>query len=472
MKNNRREFLKMTGMAGAGMVMGRFGVQGGDQAPPVDPGPQRFNMHGYAAPALDVVRVGVVGLGNRGSGTVLRMASIEGVEITALCDLEESRVRRSADAISDRHRPRRFHGSQEGWKRMCEMEELDLVCIATPWHLHTDQAVFAMEHGKHVFVELPAAQTLEECWRLVNTSEETRRHCVQEASSCHSPRQAVMLNMARRGFLGELVHGEGAYIHDLLLDYNFTKTVYHSNWRLKENIDRHGNLYPQHGLGTIAQMMDLNYGDRLDYMVSMSTNDFSMGPAAERLAAEDPFWEPYVGRDYRGNMNTSILRTRRGRTIMLQHDVSSPRPYTRIALVSGTEGIIRKFPRPIRIARSHDGWLEQEEVDALFEEYTPEMIRRFSDHDRRATTDRAGHSYARVSPTDWKLIDSLRNGLPVEMDVYDAALWSSIIPLSEWSAANGSHPADVPDFTRGAWQNNPRGMDIDLNNGGGTTRLL
>ncbi|MEX2404780.1 MAG: Gfo/Idh/MocA family oxidoreductase [Balneolales bacterium] len=467
MKNNRRDFLKSSSIAATGMFLGGSLKAGANNPFPVTHR-QSFNMHGYAAPALETVRVGMFGVGNRGSGTVQRLSSIEGVEIKAICDLEADRVEEAIDSISATQSPDAYSGGQDEWKKVCERDDIDLIAIATPWHLHTVMAVYAMEHGKHAYTELPAANTIEECWQLVETSERTRRHCVQMSSSCHSGIQAVLLNMVRQGVLGEIIHGEGAYIHDLLRDYNFTKTMYHDMWRLKENIDRNGNLYPQHGIVPLLQMMDVNYGDKMEYMVSMSSNDFMMGDTAKELAAEDDFWEPYVGRDYRGNMNTSIIRTHKGRTIMMQHDVSSPRPRPSLPMISGTKGIYSSR----RFARSHEGWIPEEEFEQLVEKYTPEINKRFEALVTQAGSARASHSYARVNETDWRLIDCLRNGLPVEMDVYDAAVSSSITPLSEWSVANRSNSVQVPDFTNGAWETNKPGMDIALQNGGGNTKII
>ena len=233
-----------------------------------------------------------------------------------------------------------------------------------------------MENGKHVYTELPAAQTIEDCWRLVETSERTKRHCVQMSGSCHSGDSAYVLNMIRNGVLGEIIHGEGGYIHDLMNRYNFSKTMYHNLWRLKENIDRDGNLYPQHALTPMAQMMDLNYGDQMSYLVSMQSNDFMMAERARELAEEDEFWEPFVGRDYRGNMNSTLIRTHKGRTILIQHDVTTPRPGIRFDLIVGTEGTYQA--RPGRLGFSYDdGWIPEEEYEALMEEYTPEIVRRF-----------------------------------------------------------------------------------------------
>jgi hypothetical protein len=474
MSNNRRDFLKKTtllgmGIAGAGSAgCTRTAADGG---PFPQTHRQTFNMSGYAAPKIDVVRIGIIGLGNRGTGTVRRLASIEGVEIRALCDLEPERVQRSVDNIRHLgHNPDTYSGHEDEWKKVCERPDLDLIAIVTPWHLHTPMCVFAMEHDKHAYTELPAATTMEECWKLVETSERTRKHCVQMSANCHDGIGAVILNMVREGFFGDLIHAEGCYIHDLLLGYNFTKHMYHNMWRLNENIGKSGNLYPQHGIVPIIQMMDINYGDKMDYLVSVSSNDFMMGETAKKLAGEDDFWQQYVGKDYRGNMNVTIFRTVKGRTIALQHDVTSTRPRGG-RLLSGTRCIYQSSPN--RLATSHSGWLSDEEFNSIVEKYTPEITIRFAEWSSQAEqVDRRGHSYFRVTTTDWRLIDCLRNGLPMDMDVYEAAVSSAVTPLSIWSVANRSNSVTVPDFTCGKWETNKRGMDIQLKNGGGNTKLV
>jgi hypothetical protein len=469
--NNRRDFLKKTGALGLGIAgAGVINVSGQEKAA-MQKQKQIFNMSGYIAPRLDVVRVAVIGLGNRGSGTVRRLASIEGVEIKALCDLEPDRVSKAINSIRHLgHKPDSYSGDKDAWKKVCERNDIDLVAVVTPWHLHTPMCVFAMEHDKHAYTELPAAQTIKECWQLVETSEKTKKHCVQMSSNCHGGLHAVVLNMVREGFFGDIIHAEGAYIHDLLMRYLFDKDMYHNLWRLKENTGRHGSLYPQHGLVPIMQMMDINYGDQFDYMASISTDDFIMGKTAKEVSSDEEVFEPFVGKDFRGNMNTTIIRTQRGRSIMIQHDVTSPRPDVRFDLISGSKGIFKA--RPGRIATSHDGWIPEEEFNALVEKYTPEINKRFEELSKQAEQiDKGGHSYYRVSPTDWRLIDCLRNGLPVDMDVYEAAASSSIIPLSELSVKKRS-AVEIPDFTNGAWKKNPRGMDINLKKGGGTTKLV
>ena len=473
MKNSRRNFIKIAGLAGLSGGTGLFSTSSAETNPLSQSRRPTFNMYGYAAPKLETVRVGVIGLGNRGSGTVIRLASLEGVEIKGLCDLEPDRVAASKEALKDFDQdPESYSGDENAWKRMCERDDIDLISINTPWHLHVPQAVFSMEHDKHVSVELPAANTIEECWQLVETSEKTRKHCMQVSSSCHLDSHATVLNMARQGVFGDIVHGEGAYIHDLMDDYIFTKHVYHNLWRLKENTDRNGSLYPQHGLVPVCQMMDINCGDKMDYLVSMSTDDFMMADRVEELAAEDEFWEPYVGKNFRGNLNTTTIRTQKGRTIVVQHDVTTPRPAVRFHMISGTKGTFKAGPG--RIGFSYrDGWIPDEDVKSMMEEYVSELTVRFREHVNRARqAGREEHTYYRVGPTDWRLIDCLRNGLPLEMNVYDAATSSAITPLSEWSVANRSNSVQVPDFTNGAWKTNKRGMDINLQNGGGTTRII
>lgn len=465
----RKQFLKLIGLAGftGTGIFSNPADQADDDNSYKKSHRQRFNMYGYAAPKLDTVRIGIIGVGNRGSGAVRRLSRIEGTDIKAICDLEQDRVDAAIESIAKtNHNPQGYAGSEDIWKQVCERNDIDLIYICTPWHLHTPMAVFAMENEKHAATEIPAAQTIDECWELVETSEKTRRHCMMLENTCYDFFEMITLKMARSGFFGEFIHGEGAYIHQLLDGYMFNKDGYHNNWRLHENINRNGNLYPMHGLGPIAKAMNLNCGDQADYIVSMSSNDFMMREKAGELAEEDDYWERFSGWDYRGNMNTSTIRTHKGRTIMLQHDVSSPRPYSRIHVLSGTKGIARKWPLPAKIATGHDDWVSDEEFKELEEKYTPEITKKVGEMARQV----GGHG-GMDTLMDWRLIDCLRNGLPLDMNVYDAALWSSVIPLSERSVANKSKTLDVPDFTGGAWKNNKPAMDIELEKGG-TTKIV
>jgi hypothetical protein len=428
------------------------------------PGIDKNNMCGYAAPKLDTVRIGIIGLGMRGPGAVERMSFIEGVAINALCDKYPERVVSAQQILQKAGLPKaNEYSGDNGWKQLCDRNDIDLVYICTPWALHTPMALYAMQQGKHVAVEVPAAVTMEECWALVETSEKTKKHCMMLENCCYDFFELLTLNMVRQGLFGEMVHAEGAYIHDLMVDYNFKKPNeggYADMWRLKENW-RNGNLYPTHGLGPIAQCMNINRGDQMDHLTAMSTDDFLMADYANSLAAKDEFYKPFAGKKYRGNMNTTLIRTVKGKTMMLQHDVSTPRPYSRIHLLSGTKGMAQKWPSPQKMAFGHS-WLKPDELKTYEEKYTPEIVKRIGEMAKKV----GGHGGMDFM-MDWRLIDCLRNGLPLDQDVYDAALWSSVGPLSEQSVGNKSRTVDVPDFTRGAWKTN-KPVELTLT-GGGTT---
>jgi len=474
MKTDRRNFFRIAGITGAGALSGGLtsckGAQtdgkleqlGTIKEAAQKSHPQVFNMSGYAAPKLDKVRIGFIGLGNRGPGHVERMSNIEGVEIVALCDKDKDRVdvgqkileRQGFDPAKE------YSGSEDAWKGVCENSDVDLVFICTPWSLHTPMAVYAMENDKHAATEVPAAVTVEEAWQLVETSERTKKHCMMLENCCYDFFELLTLNMARQGFFGEIVHVEGAYIHNLL-EGNFDKNNYSDMWRLKQNQHRNGNLYPTHGLGPVCQVLNVNRGDKMEYLSSMSSNDFQMAKMAAKLAKEDDFYNQFATNNYRGNMNTSTVKTNKGKTIMIQHDVTSTRVYSRIHLVSGTEGSALKYPLPAKISKGHE-WMDEGEMKVLEEKYTPKIVKLVGDMAKKV----GGHGGMDFL-MDWRLIDCLRNGIALDQDVYDAALWSVIAPLSEWSVANRSNSIDIPDFTNGAWKTNTP-VDITLSQGGTT----
>lgn len=468
MSNKRREFLKISGLAGLGLF--GTGMSNFSSAEEMERLPelikrkrvQHFNMSGFAAPKLDKVRVGFIGLGMRGPGAVSRMSKIEGVEIVALCDLIPEKVDKVTQSLEKtKHKPAKYSGNAYAWKKMVERDDIDLIYIATPWDWHVPMAVYAMEAGKHAAVEVPAAKTLEECWQLVETSERTQKHCMMLENCCYDFFELMTLNMARDGFFGDILHAEGAYIHDLL-DLNFAKNAYEDMWRLKENY-RDGNLYATHGLGPIAQLMDINRGDQMDYLTSLSSADFHMADKARELAEQDNFYASFVEKQYGGNMNTTIIRTKRGKSMMVQHDVTSPRPYSRLHALSGTKAFAQKYPVQ-RVSSGH-GWIKDDEMKVLQEKYTPEIVKKVGELAKTI----GGHGGMDFM-MEWRLVDCLRNGLPLDQDVYDAALWSAISPLSEWSVAHRSNSIDVPDFTGGSWKTN-KPVDITLN-GGGTTKVI
>ncbi len=462
MSSNRRQFIRNLTLGSGAIATGLSAAANEHSSGILLPrDAAAINMCGFAAPKMDKVRVGIIGLGMRGPGAVERMCFIEGAEIVALCDKFPDRVESEQAILTKAGLPKaKGYTGNDGWKALCESKDIDLVYICTPWKLHTPMAVYAMQNGKHAATEVPAAVTLEECWQLVDTSEKTRKHCMMLENCCYDFFELLTLNMARNGMFGELLHAEGAYIHDLR-DLNFSKKGYADMWRLKENASRNGNLYPTHGLGPIAQCMNINRGDKMDHLVSMSTNDFQMNEMAKEMAAKDDFFKPYTDKPYRGNMNTTLIRTDKGKTIMVQHDVTSPRPYSRIHLISGTKGAASKWPSPQRISFGHS-WLKEEEFKAMEAKYTPPIVKHIGEIAKNV----GGHGGMDFI-MDWRLIDCLRNGLPLDQDVYDAASWSAVAPLSEQSVAKKSRTVDMPDFTRGAWKNNkPHSLTLD---GGGNT---
>jgi predicted dehydrogenase len=468
MASNRRDFLRNS-LIGAGILSTGLTslVTIPEQVTAKDKkvkGSQRFNMCGYAAPKLDKVRIGIIGLGMRGPGAVERMSYIEKVEIVALCDQYEDRVEKAQKILEKRGLPKAigYSGSKDAWKKMCERNDIDLIYTCTPWSMHTPIALYAMENDKHAATEVPAGRTLDELWQLVETSERTKKHCMMLENCCYDFFELMTLNMARQGYFGEIVHGEGAYLHNLL-SLNFDKDGYAEMWRLKENY-KNGNLYPTHGLGPVCQIMNINRGDQMEYLTSMQSADFLMAATADKLAREDDFFKEYAGKTYRGNMNNTVVRTHNGRTILIQHDVTSPRPYSRLHTVIGTKASAQKYPAPSRVAVGDD-FLKPEEIKELEEKFTPEIVKKVGEMARKI----GGHGGMDFM-MDWRLIDCLRNGLPLDEDVYDAALWSSISPLSQQSVANRSSSVDIPDFTRGAWKTN-QPVELTLK-GGGTTGVI
>ncbi|AEE48681.1 Gfo/Idh/MocA family protein [Haliscomenobacter hydrossis] len=469
--NNRRNFLKKitwgAGFASLGLphfanAKSPSSSLDADESSLAYAGKQSFNMCGFTAPKLDKVRIGFIGLGNRGPGAVSRMSLIEGVEIVALCDKDPKRASAQQAKLEKAGRPKaKEYSGQDGWKALCESNDIDLVYIATPWSLHTPMAVYAMNQGKHTAIEVPAAKTIDECWQLVETSEKTKRHCMMLENCCYDFFEQLTLNMVRNGMFGELVHAEGAYVHNLI-DSNFGKTSYSDMWRLRENM-RNGNLYPTHGLGPIAQCLDINRGDKFDHLVSISTNDFQMAARAKEEAAKDAFYNEFAGKTYRGNMNNTIIRTNKGKTVLLQHDVTSTRPYSRIHLLSGTKGMAQKWPDPVRIALG-ESWVKEAELKELEAKFITPLVKHIGEIAKKV----GGHGGMDFI-MDWRLIDCLRNGLPLDQDVYDAASWSVIAPLSEQSVAKKGKTVDVPDFTRGAWKSNkPVSLSLE---GGATTEV-
>ena len=408
------------------------------------------SMMGVPFERRDKVRFALVGCGGRGRSLLRDLLGVPGVEVVAVCDVLPDKAARAQDAVekAGQKRPEAYTKGERHYEELCRRGDLDLVYVATPWRWHVPMAVAAMEGGTHVGVEVPAAVTLEECWRLVDVSEKTRRHCVLLENCCYGWSEMLVLNLVRAGMLGELTHAECAYIHDLR-GIELFKTEGEGLWRRAEHVSRNGNLYPTHGLGPVAQYLDIHRGDRFERLVSMSSPSLGLQAYRDRTLAPD---DPRRRETYAcGDMNTSLIRTARGRTVMLQHDVVSPRPYSRINMVSGTKGTFADYPPRIFFdGQKEEEWEEihrhegrkKDGVEDRFEHPLWKKLEREAE-----ASGHGGMDYV----MSWRLVQCLREGLPPDIDVYDAAAWSAPAALSEQSVALGSVPVAFPDFTRGRW---------------------
>ena len=470
----RRDFVRYSGLTGLGVIGGfwkLFGQKGQAQdSPHLSKGAfqsdfsqiQKFNMSGYAAAKITNVRIGIIGLGQRGPAHIKNMIRIDGVEIKALCDIREEKTNNAKKILDNTdHNPVLYSGSKDEWKKMCQRDDLDLIIVTTPWYMHAEMSIYAMEQGKHAVSEVPAAASIEECWKLVKTAEKTRKHFMMLENYSYMPFQLLTINMAKQGFFGEIVHGDCAY-NTSKMGNNFNKKLYWDMWWLKQYASRKGNIYPTHGLGPVAQIMDINRGDKFEYLVSVESKDFMMAAKAKELSKNDSFFEEFSAKDYRGNMNTTIIKTTMGRTIVLQHDATSPSPHNLIHGVYGTKGAALYDPLPPRISTGNHRWASKEEFEKIKNKYTPEIYQRMEELSKQS-----GHGGSDLL-IDWHLIDCLHNGLALDMDVYDAAAWSSILPLSDRSVRNNSNSVEIPDFTVGAWKSNKANMDINISKGGDT----
>jgi len=403
-------------------------------------------MMGFAAPALEKVRIGNIGIGARGNGAVSRLLRIPGAEIVGLADLHEERVAKQLAKFEGKTQPKHLcHGSEDAWKRLCEAPDIDLIYITSPWRWHTPMAVYAMECGKHAVCEVPAALSVDECWQLVTTSERTRRHCMMLENCCYGFNEMLALNMCRQKVFGTLVHGEGAYIHERLKALIDPKQYDSDSWRREWALQHNGTPYPTHGLGPICKCMDVHCGDRLARLTSMSSAQFGLTEYAREKFGPDSKEAKMVYR--KGDMNITSIRTQLGRTIMMQHDTTSRRPYSRINLISGTRGILADYPLRIALEPNTHDWLKPEEQAKIVEKYTHPLWAK----NGKAALAAGGHGGMDYL-MDFRLMHCLTNGLPLDMSVYDAAAWSSIVDLAERSINQGNNGVDIPDFTRGAWQ--------------------
>ena len=440
---SRRDFLRGAALMGAAAATGGCATGGGRWFDFTDGAP----MHGYAAPKIPHIRLGIVGMGSRGCGIVNRASLLPGVTITAICDNVPEKVAKAQKMLADKKKPAaKEYLGDTAWQRLCDDPNVDVVYNTTPWALHVPVALAAMRGGKHVFTEVPSAFTVDQCWELVETSERTKRNCMQLENCCYGEIEMLTFNLAKLGMLGELVHGEGAYIHDLrwmcAREWPGVEC-----WRFDENRVHGGNRYPTHGLVPLCLTFDVNRGDKLDYLVSLESNQANFKAFMEaNLKDGHP---RRLSKVKMADMNSTLIKTAKGKSLLIQHDVSTPRPYSRIQLVTGTKGSICDYPyRVVFEEKSGAGahkWYDEKKAEEIRMKY------------RHPLWKTVGELAKRVGYC-------LQQGLPLDMDVYDLASTCCLCELTEKSVDNRSRAYDIPDFTRGAWRTNPPlGLvDIDL----------
>ncbi|WP_286833964.1 Gfo/Idh/MocA family oxidoreductase [Petrimonas sulfuriphila] len=458
--STRRDFIKKTVLSG--VALGALGLPGyaGNSSETAKKGlkiPRRKgkSVMGLRCEPLPVVRIAVIGLG-RGNSAVYRLARIKGTQIVAIDDLVPERIASAQENLRDAGRPEAIvYSKEEDWKKICERDDIDLIYNATPWNLHVPIALYAMKHGKHVTIEVPAAMTIDDCWALVDMAEQAQRHCMMLENCCYDFFELTTLNMARKGLFGEVFHGECAYIHDLRCQLDRSDS-YHNTWRVDHYTRHTGNPYPTHGLGPIAQMMGINRGDRFDYLTSMSSNHHGLTLYAENKYGKDSSEAKTV---YKlGDMNCTTVKTVNGNTILIEHNVTSPAPYDRLHKLYGTKGYAVKYPeQKIALEPDPHEFLSDEDFNAIMKKYEHPLSRYIGEQAKKV----GGHGGMDYI-MDWRLIYCLRNGLPLDQDVYDAAAWSSIVELSERSVLDRSNSVEVPDFTRGEWKDAKPWPIIDM----------
>jgi hypothetical protein len=431
----RRDFLKI----GGAVIAAGAGASNGATIE-AQPAPA------FAAKPIETVRIGFVGIGGQGGGHVRNLLRIPNCRITAVCDIRQERTDWAAKQIAEAGHPAptAYTRGPRDFERLCETEDLDLVFNATPWEWHAPIMLAAMKNGKHTATEVPAVMTLEDCWAIVEAAETHQRHCVMMENCNYDRMEMMVFNMVRQGALGEILHAGGGYLHDLR-EIKFADSG-EGLWRRAWSMKLDGNLYPTHGLGPVANCLDINRGDRFDYLVSMSGPSRGLQAwAAEHEPSDSPKRkERYV----LGDVNASLIKTARGRTIYVEHCTNLPRPYSRINLVQGSKGIFQGYPNRVYIegrGREHQ-W---EDASTVLGDFEHPLWRELAEQAKGAG--HGGMDYIE----DYRLIKCLHEGKPTDMDVYDAAALSAVVELSVRSVKRRSEAVDVPDFTRGRWKSRP-----------------
>ncbi|NVK52864.1 MAG: Gfo/Idh/MocA family oxidoreductase [Flavobacteriaceae bacterium] len=458
MKNiNRRNFLRKTSLAGAAIALSpTLANCESKKSNPTRPSSQMY-MGDFAAPKLEKVRAAFIGVGARGPWHLQFFAELPNTEIVAVSDLYEDLANKWANKAreigkGERHtNVKTYFGEEDKWRTMLDEVKPDVVFICTNWKNHAPMAIEAMKKGAHAFVEVPMALTLEEMWAIVDTSETTKKHCMMMENVNYARVELMYLNMCRLGVIGEPLHAEAAYIHELRWQMEEQERGTGS-WRTGHYARRNGNLYPTHGLGPVAQYMNLaRTDDNFDRLVSFSSPARGRALYAEKKYPADHKWNQLEFKG--GDINTSIIKTNLGRTVMVQWDETSPRPYTRHNLIQGTKGILAGFPTRVAldggvegITKDHHQWVQGEKMQALYEKYDHPLYKRLN----KAA---AGSGHGGMDGIMmYRIVECLQKGLPLDQNVYEGCFWSAVTPLSEQSVAQGGMPKEFPDFTRGNWK--------------------
>lgn len=401
-------------------------------------------------PAGKRLRIGFVGVGDRGLHHLDTVVGMEGVEVPAICDVDAGYLDRAKRWIveSGKSAPVLYDRGPEDFRRLCEQEDLDLVVCSTPWESHAAVCLAAMRSGKHAATEVPAALTLDECWELVETAEASGRHCVMLEQANYKQEGLQVLRMARQGLFGELLFATGGYVHDLR---HVKFDPHREPWRLQHSVDRNGNLYPTHPMGPIAWWIDINRGDRFEYLVSMSSKAVMLNEYAAHHFGER---HPYAGMKMKqGDVNTTMLHTVGGKVVVLYFDTNTPHPQTSELRLQGTKGHYSGSIQSVYLEGTSPEEHQWEPLGAYQAEFEHSLWRGL-DHKRYKTA--RGHGGGLTTPIMWeRLVSALQGGRDPDQNVYDAVTWSAIVALSERSVATKSVAVDFPDFTRGKWKTTP-----------------
>jgi predicted dehydrogenase len=401
-------------------------------------------MKGVPFERRDTVRFGIVGTGLRGKSVLSELLAIDGVRITALCDVAPEKTAAAAKMCTDAGQPAPavIVAGDLGFEQLVRRDDVDFVYTATPWEWHVPVMLAALAHGKHCGSECPIGTTLKDLWALVDASEKARRHCLHLENCNYGETEMLVNRLVHAGILGEVLHVEAAYLHDLrkILFENRDEGLWRRAWHTRVD----ANLYPTHGLGPVSWYLDVHAGDRYDYLVSVAGPHRGLELHREATVSDraDAKWrEQYITGDH----NTSIIKTVKGKTVMLQHDVSNPRPYTRHNRVQGTKGAFEDYPPRIYV-EGQAGGERWGPIDEWKERFTHPLWANVGELARK----KGGHGGMDFIMA-YRLVQTIREGLPPDYDVYDAAAWSAPFPLSQISVAKGSAPVKFPDFTRGDW---------------------